>query len=217
MYGGEKTGLDAVNTDPLVTMTLTSDVNIMSFGPATSTSMKLPIVCPETIYLYKSASGQRDASQWCGYAPPPQDDIFVCCPVPRRDAASALFGNSPQSNGKLIVYGGMGCPASVGCISSPVGQFLSEGTGISTPISLDDLWYLELSDVDHECAKAGQCSENLLETRWVQVEIPGNKPMSRWGASLIIDTSNQLYLTVRFPTHGSSSVFPLIPLSKLSL
>lgn len=211
MYGGETTNLDVSKKGQYAF--LTSDVHVISFGPAQATSLKIFANCPPKYSLYKNLAGGKDPTKWCGLSEDGFSDSKTCCPVPRRDSSSAMFGNSATSNGKLIIYGGMACP-STGCeAASPVKQFLAESASPYAPISLNDLWYLDMSSIDSTCVKEGACSyETYASMMWVQVEVPGTKPASRWGAGLMIDTLDQLYLTVsrpvpsspRFPPHALS-------------
>jgi hypothetical protein len=53
--------------------------------------------------------------------------------------------------------------------------------------------YLDLSLLTLECARTAVCSTLLP---WIQVDVPGgsSRPMQRWGAGLVLDTQDNLYV-----------------------
>jgi hypothetical protein len=155
---------------------LTSDVHIISFGSANANSIKVPVDCSNA----------------------------TMCPIPRRDAAASLMKDG-LANGKLLVFGGMACPdanAGTSCSNNPVRTFLDNNVDAKTaPTALNDLWYLNLNLLDEDCVKQGWCSNQLT---WVQIDVPGSKPMKRWGAGLVIDNLDNLFVTVRIPSSNLS-------------
>jgi len=147
---------------------LTSDVHIISFGSVNANAIKVPIDCSDA----------------------------TMCPAPRRDAAAALMKDG-LANGKLVVFGGMACPgASPGesCSNNPIKVFLDNNVDAkAAPTALNDLWYLDLNLLDEDCVKEAWC---YVQLTWVQIEVPGSKPTKRWGAGLVIDNLDNLFVTV---------------------
>ena len=112
------------------------------------------------------------------------------CPVARRDMSISIIDSRGGSSGKLIMFGGF---------AGGLHEDFLEGSA-STFRSLNDLWYMDLDQLDlvgggHECLSLGKC---LVPMKWVQIDVPGDRPMSRFGASMsILDSEGQgiLYLT----------------------
>jgi hypothetical protein len=117
---------------------------------------------------------------------------FSLCPCERRDAAIAVIDNSGSNNGRLLMFGGMSASYSS---SSPLLQYLERSTS-SDIVSMDDLWYLDLEPVTQSCAQDGVCE--LLT--WVKVDVPGQKPPGRWGAGLVADAFDNLFIMVSSPS-----------------
>lgn len=110
---------------------------------------------------------------------------LALCPEPRRDAAVAVMGNTGGSNGKLLMFGGMGVGTDT---ISPFRSYL-EGGQVDLQ-AFNDLWFLDLTDLTEECIKGGECEP----LPWEQVDVLGNKPRGRWGAGLMLDPSDNLYV-----------------------
>ena len=99
------------------------------------------------------------------------------CPRPRRDASIAMIDNRGGSSGKLIVFGGM------------------EGRGkdyfdnnMEFVQVLNDLWVLNLDQI-HQDGQGDQClfyARCSVKMRWGELEVPGDRPTSRFGASLAV-------------------------------
>jgi hypothetical protein len=126
------------------------------------------------------------------------------CPEARRDSAVAVMGNQGGDNGRLLVYGGMG--------AGGIKAYLEESSA-SSIVSYDDLWYLDLSLLDEACAIDGLCSQSL---RWTKVEVPGGKPMTGFGAGVLLDPSDNLFIiggaqraATQFEERGELFVFKL--------
>ena len=69
-------------------------------------------------------------------------------------------------------------------------QYLTQASA-SSIVSYDDLWYLDLSLLDEACVINGLCSQSL---RWTKVEVPGGKPMTGFGAGILLDRSDNLFI-----------------------
>lgn len=113
------------------------------------------------------------------------------CPAERRDAAVSVLDNVGSNNGKLLVFGGM---TSTGK-SSPMWTYLNRFTS-SELVSLDDLWYLDLNSLDEDCVKDAICWDTDILV-WKKIDVPGQSPTTRWGAGMLLDSANNLYVTVR--------------------
>jgi len=97
------------------------------------------------------------------------------CPQPRRDASIVIIDNRGGSSGKLIVFGGM--------IGRGQDYFSNDMEFVNT---LDDVWVLNLDQIHadgqgQQCLYYARCSVTM---RWSQLEVPGERPASRFGASL---------------------------------
>jgi len=109
------------------------------------------------------------------------------CPCARRDASIAVLGNVGSSNGKLLLFGGITAAGD----TSPAWAYLTKSDA-SAVIPLNDLWYLDLSSLTETCIKDGKCSSALP---WTKIEVPGRAVPSRWGAGIVLDTAQNLYVT----------------------
>ena len=65
-------------------------------------------------------------------------DLDLTCPPPRRDATVRIMDNEGGANGKLLVFGGMGCQNQE-CGQSGFQDFLA-GRSSSSSVLYDDLW-----------------------------------------------------------------------------
>jgi len=110
------------------------------------------------------------------------------CPRPRRDAAVKMMGNDASKNGKLLMFGGLA--AGPGMTKS-VGRAYLEGNTQADLVPLSDLWYLDLEPLTIECVSGVQPCTML---NWIQVDVPGEKPMGRWGPGMVLDPSDNLYI-----------------------
>jgi hypothetical protein len=146
---------------------LSRDVHIISFDSTSANAIKVPIDCENSK-----------------------------CPTHRRDAAAVMMKDG-QSNGKLLVFGGMACSGAepgASCSNNPIRTFLDKNVNAKeAPTALNDLWYLALDGLDDACVKEGYCYSILS---WTKVDVPGAKPTNRWGAGLVIDNSDNLFVTV---------------------
>jgi hypothetical protein len=164
---------------------LSRDVHVISFDSSSANAIKVPIDCE-----------------------------ISSCPAPRRDAAAVMMKDG-QSNGKLLIFGGMACPvASPGaepgasCSNNPIKTFLDKNVNSKeAPTALNDLWYLALDGLDDACVKEGYCYTMLS---WTKVDVPGAKPANRWGAGLVIDNSDNLFVTVSLCMVVCSSDFNVL-------
>lgn len=111
------------------------------------------------------------------------------CPESRRDSSVSIIDMGGGSSGKLIVFGGFS--------GATVDDYL-EGSS-SNIYSLNDLWYLDLVQLNNvgneDCLTIGKC---LSPMKWVKIEVPGDMPLSRFGAGMSVldsDGKGVLYLT----------------------
>ena len=134
------------------------------------------------------------------------------CPVPRRDASISIIDGRGGSSGKLVLFGGYA--------GAPIHDYL-EGSGLAL-VSLNDLWYLDLEQLDAdggglECLKIGKC---LTPLKWVLMDVPGDRPLSRFGAGMsILDSDGQgfLYLSGGIHKTEDASSLPTQELDDLFL
>ena len=141
------------------------------------------------------------------------------CPVQRRDAAVVLMANTAGQNGRMLVFGGMTyCTSTENRTCSSASPLLSllERSSSSPPTALNDLWFLDLTDIDSACLMYGACPSILL---WTLVPVSGQQPGARWGAGIVLDTaSNTLYITGGFTTEtGDSGAISYITLNDMFL
>ena len=123
------------------------------------------------------------------------------CPQPRRDAAISSFDSRSGSSGKIIIFGGFAGALSENYLNS---------IDASSFYSLNDLWFLDLDQLDADgnalkCLQRGIC---LRSIKWVQMDVPGSRPASRFAAGMsILDQEGQglMYLTGGSTTDGGST------------
>jgi len=109
------------------------------------------------------------------------------CPCERRDASVAVMSNVGSNSGKLLVFGGLSTEG----ITSPALKFLNRESS-SELVALNDLWYIDLNPLTEDCLREGYCDERL---QWVKIDVPGQAPAGRWGAGMVLDASDNLYVT----------------------
>ena len=114
--------------------------------------------------------------------------------------AVAIMGNSGGQNGRLLVFGGIGGASASGAQSYQNGikTYLDQSSTSRIKV-FDDLWYLELQDLDAKCVSTGSCSQSL----WKLVDVPGAKPQNGLGAGVLLDPSDNLYITGGAGLQGS--------------
>jgi len=170
IFGGEASDLVPATTS--ATSILSNEVHTLHFTPTTVTWIKLWTSCDET-----------------GYGTEP------VCPPKRRDAALSIMGNNGGANGRLVVFGGMGGasedPSSSLYYKHGMKSYLDKITGITNVKVYDDLWYLDLADLDEACVAQALCTKSL---RWHRVEVTGSRPGSGFGAGLLLDPTENLYI-----------------------
>ena len=172
IYGGESTDLDATHAQ------LSSDLHMAVFG-----TNEISVTQPTLV---------DDLGQSCNSG--------GNCPEARRDAASLLIEAARGHTGRLFVFGGLthkhGDSLRSSTFSSPLRAYLDGD--ISMIKSLDDLWYLDLSDLTYACSGArtrALCPGTILTWNRVLVSAPyfaaenGGHTLSRWGATMIMDPS----------------------------
>eukprot|EP00960_Hanusia_phi_P006293 180994-Hanusia_phi.AAC.1 len=119
--------------------------------------------------------------------------------------------NGGAGNGRLLVFGGLGCGGAGGsCSQSGLLDFLAGRPSAGAQL-LDDLWYLDLQELSQDCVMTGDCqtflpwtkvSEAVLAAARLrligrQVDVAGSKPSARFAGAVTIDVSdNELYLFV---------------------
>ena len=112
----------------------------------------------------------------------------VLCPQPRRDAAIKMMGNDASSNGRLLMFGGLAAGVTM---TTSVGRAYLEGATQADILSLSDLWYLDMTPLSVACLSGSAACPQL---QWVLIDVPGVKPMGRWGAGMVLDPSDNLYI-----------------------
>uniref|UniRef100_A0A7S0H9N7 Uncharacterized protein n=1 Tax=Hanusia phi TaxID=3032 RepID=A0A7S0H9N7_9CRYP len=119
-------------------------------------------------------------------------DLGSSCPQPRRDASVLVMDNGGAGNGRLLVFGGLGCGGAGGsCSQSGLLDFLAGRPSAGAQL-LDDLWYLDLQELSQDCVMTGDCQTFLP---WTKVDVAGSKPSARFAGAVTIDVSdNELYL-----------------------
>ena len=112
----------------------------------------------------------------------------ISCPKERRDAAVKKMSNDGSSNGRLLMFGGL---AAGPTMTKSVGRaYLERATNMDLVV-LSDLWYLDLQPLTKTCLNGRSKCEAL---KWVLIDVPGEKPMGRWGAGMVLDPSDNLYI-----------------------
>jgi len=99
-----------------------------------------------------------------------------------------MMGNDGSSNGKLLMYGGL---AAGPTMTTSVGRAYLEGATQSDLVALTDLWYLDLSSLTVACVSGDEVCALL---RWIMIDVPGTKPVGRWGAGMVLDPADNLYI-----------------------
>ena len=110
------------------------------------------------------------------------------CPEARRDPAVAVMGNSGGANGRLLVFGGMGGSN----YRHGMYYYLERSSATANTKVFDDLWYLDLAELGSACVTEGSCSTQLV---WHLVDVTGSRPRAGFGAGVILDPSDNLYIT----------------------
>ena len=171
IFGGEST--DLLPADKTSTSALSNDVHTLHFTSTTVTWIKLWTSCDDG---YQFGVGEP------------------VCPEKRRDAAVAIMGNNGAESGRLIVFGGFGGK------SEDVTSALSYHFGMKNYLDnvfdhrvkvFDDIWYLDLGNLDLACVSNGKCTSTIM---WHRVEVPGSVPSSGFGAGVLLDPSERLYI-----------------------
>jgi hypothetical protein len=179
IYGGESTDLDATHPQ------LSSDLHMAVFG-----TNEISVTQPTLV---------DDVGQPCNSG--------GNCPEARRDAASLLIEAARGHTGRLFVFGGLthkhGDSLRSSTFSSPLRAYLDGD--ILMIKALDDLWYLDLSDLTYACSGArtrGMCPGTILTWNRVLVSAPyfaaenGGHTLKRWGATMIMDPSAEALVLV---------------------
>ena len=112
----------------------------------------------------------------------------VMCPQPRRDTSVKIMGNDGTSNGRLIMFGGL---AAGPLMQQSTGRAYLEGTRNVDLVPLYDLWYLDMRPLTVNCATGTEACAPLT---WTLVDVPGMRPVGRWGAGLVVDPADNLYV-----------------------
>ena len=186
IFGGETSNLRTQFS------ALAADLHSVSFEIGTATWVRHRLG-------YKDAN---DSVHECTY--PLTATATDRCPAPRRDASVVIMSNSGGQNGRLLVFGGMThCTSLETCSkSSPMLSFLEKNSR-SPPTALNDLWFLDLTQIDSDCLLYGSCRSILP---WTQISVAGHQPAGRWGAGIVLDTvSSTLYITGGTTTVTSAS------------
>lgn len=147
--------------------TLTMDLHVVYFTAAFGTWAKIPLV-------------DKDEAECTGDG--------TLCPQARREAAIKMMGNDGSSNGKLLMYGGL---AAGSLMTTSVGRAYLEGATQNNLIACTDLWYLDMASLSVGCVSGAEVCQPL---RWILIDVPGTKPMGRWGAGMVLDPSDNLYI-----------------------
>ena len=163
MFGGESTGFKAKSSE------FSRELHAGYFN------------LDGVVFTHIQVQGQDE------YGYPLGECTDATCPTARRDAAVAVRDNIGNSNGKLLVFGGMSGSAGAST-SMLLTRFL-----LASLIPLDDLWYIDLDPLYEDCLKEAFWCERLT---WVKVDVPGKTPSPRWGAGMVLDTSDNLYIMV---------------------
>jgi len=94
-----------------------------------------------------------------------------------------------------MMYGGVGGgsedPSSALYYKHGMKSYLDKTEGITNVKVFDDLWYLDLAELDEACVIDAACSKSL---RWHRVDVTGSRPGSGFGAGVLLDPSENLYI-----------------------
>mmetsp|Transcript_30252 Transcript_30252/g.47390 ORF Transcript_30252/g.47390 Transcript_30252/m.47390 type:complete len:902 (+) Transcript_30252:266-2971(+) len=127
-------------------------------------------------------------------------DSTAECPIPRRDAATAIIGNTGASNGKMLVFGGLTTNGASG-IETYVDRTSHDGL-----VAMSDLWYLDLGGITDSCVVQADC---MMKLPWTKIEVLGTQPSPRWGAGILLDPSDNLYVLGGVTTSASGQFVEL--------
>lgn len=168
VFGGESTHWED-NTN-----TLTMDIHMAHFTASFATWAEI-----------RTKDRNGDPCDW-GVDP---GDSFLC-PQARRDASIKVMSNDASNNGRLLVFGGLGAASTM---STSAGRAYLEGSTSANVVALDDLWYLDMTQLKMECVRGEEKCELL---QWIKVDVPGEKPggAGRWGAGMVLDLADNLYI-----------------------
>ena len=115
----------------------------------------------------------------------------VLCPQPRRDASVKMMSNDASGNGRLLMFGGLGAITAQGSTGS-VGRAYLEGSSTSDAVvALSDLWYLDMTPLTLDCVLGEEACEAL---QWTLVDVSAPLTPGRWGAGMVLDPSDNLYI-----------------------
>lgn len=170
IYGGESTHLDASHAQ------MSSDLHIAVFE-----TYEVSVAKPTLV---------DDVGKPCNSG--------GNCPQARRDAASLLAGSDQDRTSRLFIFGGLTHkhPLKSSSFSSPLRAYLDGDSSLIKP--LDDLWYLDLSELTNICNNGRTrtiCRSTVLTWTRVLVATPyfagehGGQALRRWGATMIMDPS----------------------------
>lgn len=165
IFGGEASDIKPLNAAS--TSMISNDVHTLYFTPKTVTWIKLWTSCDDA-----------------------RVGVEPVCPEKRRNAALAVMGNEGAENGRLLIFGGMGGKSEVATSELAYKHgFWSylEMSGSSNVRVFDDLWYLDLADLDEGCVSQGACTKTLV---WHRVDVTGSRPGAGFGAGALMDTSS---------------------------
>lgn len=171
IFGGESGNFFSTGSPQL-----TNQVHIGSFSATALTFTRLPTSAGT------DGTPNVDASK-------AYPDKYWAAPAPRRDASVAIMGNTGSESGRLLVFGGFANQQT--SKKSAVRDYLEDADyGV---YAFNDLWFLDLSALTVECARSAMCGTIL---NWHQVDVPGgsSRPTKRWGAGLILDPQDNLYV-----------------------
>jgi len=169
VFGGESGNFDQ-------SPQLTNQVHIGTFSATALTFVNLP-----------TSAGTDENPNIISSRPYPHR--YWASPAPRRDSSIAIMGNTGSENGRLLVFGGFAAVST--STKSAVYDYLErQDYGV---YAFNDLWYLDLSTLTVECARSAQCGTIL---NWYQVDVPGgsSRPLERWGAGIVLDPQDNLYV-----------------------
>ena len=117
------------------------------------------------------------------------------CHEKRRDSALSIMGNNGGENRRLIIFGGIGGasgdPTSSLFYNHGIKSYLDQAVGTINVKILDDLWYLDLSNLKESCVADGLCTKSLT---WHKVDVTGSHLGTGYGADILLDPSENLYI-----------------------
>jgi len=161
-FGGEQTSLKPEAASSI--SSLTNDVHTLHFTSTTVTWIKLWTSCDDPTFGGKAT-----------------------CPKKRRDSALSIMGNNGGENGRLVIFGGIGGasedPTSSLFYNHGIKSYLDRAVGTINVKIFDDLWYLDLSNLDEFCVAGGLCTKSLT---WHKVDVTGSRPGTGFGAGVLL-------------------------------